>query len=197
MKAGRVIKMETGKTEIRKAVLRKRNALSPGERERGSVLVTERILGHQWYYRAEYLLCFVSCGSEISTWEILQEALKSGKKVYVPRVTQGAVSEMHFYRIRTLDELTEGYRGIPEPVGDTEEYVYTADRAEHTLMLMPGVAFDKFRNRIGYGKGFYDKYLADKANLQLYTIAIGYKCQLVEELPVSDTDIRPYQVICV
>lgn len=171
--------------------------MSPEERKRGDILLTERILGHQWYYRAESLLGFVSYGSEISTWEILQEALKSGKKVYVPRVTRGDVPEMHFYRIRALDELAEGYRGIPEPVCDTESYEYTADRAEHTLMLMPGVAFDKFRNRIGYGRGFYDRYLADKANLQLHTIAVGYKCQLVEELPVSDTDIKPYQVICV
>ena len=177
--------------------MRKRDDLSPEERKRGSVLLTERILGHQWYYMAEYLLCFASYGSEISSWEILQEALKSGKMVYVPKVVQEDAREMRFYRITALEELMEGYRGIPEPVGDTEEYDCTPERSEHTLVLMPGAAFDKFRNRIGYGRGFYDKFLADNPGLQLRTIAVGYKCQLVEELPASDTDIKPCQVICV
>jgi len=62
-------------------------------------------------------------------------------------------------------------------------------------MLMPGVAFDGMRNRIGYGKGFYDRYLFDKPALQLRTIAIGFKCQKVEAIPANDNDIKPYQVI--
>ncbi len=64
-------------------------------------------------------------------------------------------------------------------------------------MLMPGVAFDKYRNRIGYGKGFYDKYLQDKKELSIRTIAIGHQCQMVEEIPVMDNDIKPGQIICV
>ena len=60
---------------------------------------------------------------------------------------------------------------------------------------MPGVAFDKQRNRIGYGKGFYDRYLADKEKLQLRTIAIGFQCQLVEAALSDRNDIKPYQVI--
>lgn len=190
--------METSKRDIRKAVVRIRDGLSVEERERASLLLTERILGHQWFYRAEYFLCFVSFGSEISTWEILREALRLGKKVYVPKVPgEGEAPRMRFYRIMSLEELQEGYRGIMEPAGETAEYGYTHETAEHTLMLMPGVAFDGCRNRIGYGKGFYDRFLADKPDLQLRTIAVGYKCQLVEELPASDMDIKPYQVICV
>ena len=65
------------------------------------------------------------------------------------------------------------------------------------MMLMPGAVFDKMRNRIGYGKGFYDRFLADKENLQLRTIGVGFACQLVEELPSEAWDIKPYQVICV
>lgn len=188
---------EMDKRSIRKAVLQIRDALDEEERKRSSILLTERILGHQWFYRAEYFLCFVSFGSEISTREILQEALRRGKRVYVPKVTDEKTAEMRFYRIASVGELHVGYRGIPEPVGDTAEYEYTAERAEHTLMLVPGVAFDPFRNRLGYGRGFYDRFLADKEVLRLYTIAVGYMCQMVEELPVAGTDIKPYQVICV
>ena len=220
---------------IRKSVLQARDALREEEQTKAAVLLTERILGHQWYYSSEILLCFVSYGSEISTRDILAEALKAGKEVYVPKVLgDGARAwgevflaklgeaadiypskgndrqdrepgrepktenpEMAFYRITSLEELRKGYKGIPEPSGDTREYLYTPELAERTLMLMPGVAFDRFRNRIGYGKGFYDRFLADKPDLQLRTIAVGHRCQMVEELSVTATDIRPCQVICV
>lgn len=185
------------KTSLRKSVLRERDSLSAEARERGDMLLTERILGHQWFYRSEYILCYVSYGSEISTRSILAEALRDGKKVYVPKVLQDSVPKMDFFRIESLQELLTGYKGIPEPAGDTEQYVCTPERAERTLMLMPGVAFDPYRNRIGYGKGFYDRYLADKPLLQLRTIAVGYQCQLQGELPAADTDIKPYQIICV
>lgn len=61
-------------------------------------------------------------------------------------------------------------------------------------MIMPGVAFDVRRNRIGYGKGFYDRYLADKEGL--HTIAIGFDCQMVPEIEAGEKDIKPMQVIC-
>lgn len=189
--------MEIDKRQIRKRILRERDNLSAEARKIGDILLTERILGHQWYYRSEYILCYVNYGSEISTREILTEALKAGKKVYVPKVLGDREPEMDFFRIQNLEELATGYKGIPEPSGDTEKYAYSPDRAERTLMLMPGVAFDPFRNRIGYGKGFYDRFLADREGLQLRTIAVGYQCQMLEELPTGDMDIRPYQIICV
>ena len=185
------------KKELRREILKRREALSVQERERASTLLAERIIGHQWFYRAEVLLGFVNCGSEISTVEILSEALKHGKKVYVPRV-EGV--DLIFYRIFSMEDLTPGYKGIPEPAGDTERYQYRVKEQallEKTLLLMPGVAFDPMRNRMGYGKGFYDRFLADKEELQIYSIAVGYQCQMVEQVPASEHDIKPYQVICV
>ena len=80
---------------------------------------------------------------------------------------------------------------------DTEKYEYAEKAAERTLMIMPGVAFDAGRNRIGYGKGFYDKYLQDKEALQFRTIAIGFGW-LSDDRRHSgeENDIRPCQVIC-
>lgn len=180
------------KAAIRRQVLEKRNALSDTDREKASILLTERILGHQWYYMSDSILGFASYGSEIGTDTLLEEALHSGKKVYLPKVVG---DQMLFYRVFTLDSLMEGYKGIKEPPGNTEVYEYCEKTASHTLMLMPGVAFDKQRNRIGYGKGFYDRYLADKEKLQLRTIAIGFQCQLVEAALSDRNDIKPYQVI--
>ncbi len=178
------------KKEIRKRILAKRDTLKPAERFRSEALVTERILGHQWYHKAEYILLFVSYGSEISTDEILKDALKSGKKVYMPKV-EG--ENMEFYRIWDKEDLVAGYKGILEPDGLSEKFVYECV-PDKVLMIMPGSAFDIKRNRVGYGKGFYDKYLADKPDLQ--TIAIGFDCQMVECIETDENDIKPMQVIC-
>lgn len=184
--------MET-KAEIRKRMIQLRNQLSEEERNKSSFLVTERILGHQWFYLSDTILGFVNYGSEIDTSQLLQEALRQEKKVYVPKV-EG--DEMRFYRICSMDELEVGYKGIPEPKGDSECFSYRSEAVSKQLLIMPGVAFDVQRNRIGYGKGFYDKFLADKPELQLRSIAIGYACQMVELLPAAEQDIKPYQVIC-
>lgn len=205
---GKALKIEDGieglaeeNLEIRKKLRRKalveRDAMSPEERQRGSLLMTERLLGHQWFYRSEIFLCFVSFGSEIDTRELLSEALRLGKKVYVPKVTE--VSEkpvMRFYRLIDLSELSEGYKGIPEPSGMTEEYCYHSEEADRTFLLMPGAVFDGYRNRLGYGKGFYDQFLADKEALWQRSIAVGFQCQLVEKIPDREGDIKPCQVIC-
>ena len=166
------------------------------ERNMGNLLVTEAVLGHQWFYRADNFLCFVPYGSEIDTIPLITEALRMGKKVFVPKV-EGDV--MQFYRIQNLSELSEGYKGILEPTNTLDSTCYKEDerlsKGESVLMIMPGVCFDRYRNRIGYGKGFYDKYLSDKPLLATYTIAVGYACQLFDELPTQENDIRPYQVI--
>lgn len=183
--------------ELRLEVLKVRNALNASERRKGSLLMTERILGHQWFYRSDILLCFASYGSEIDTCELIDEAIRKGKRVFLPKVTNVSEKpEMSFFRLTTLSELSAGYKGIPEPPEIAEKYVFNATEAEHTLMLMPGVAFDAFRNRLGYGKGFYDGFLTGKNALQLRTIAVGFQCQMVERIPERDGDIRPYQVIC-
>lgn len=186
--------MRATKADIRKKILGQRNQLSDEERTKAAFLLTERILGHQWYYLSDILLAFVPYGSEIDISEILQDALAKGKKLYLPKV-EG--EDMHFYLVESLEDLEEGFKGIREPKGDTECFAYREELADKMLMLMPGAAYDSLRNRIGYGKGFYDRYLQGKAGLQLRTIAVGFSCQMVEEIPTEELDIRPYQVICV
>lgn len=186
--------MDCKKADIRRMVLQARKALDDTQRQKASILLAERILGHQWYYLSENLLGFVPYGSEIDVREILQDALKREKKIYLPKVMG---EEMEFFRVTSFDELQIGYKGILEPVGNTERFVYDRDLAEKTLMLMPGAAFDGNRNRIGYGKGYYDKYLRENPDLQLKTIGVGFACQMVDQIPSQEWDVRPYQVICV
>lgn len=182
------------KRTIRKEILKKRDAMPLDLRRMADTAIADRIIGHQWFYGAEVLLAFVNYGSEISTREIIGEALQKGKKVFVPRI-EG--TDMVFYRIESPEELQEGYKGIPEPDGTTECFNYEKYKERRMLLLMPGVAFDIYGNRMGYGKGFYDRFLTDKEMLQIYSIAIGYKCQRVDFIPVEEHDLKPYQVILV
>lgn len=186
------------KETLRREAIRRRDALSVEERARASILLTERLAGHQWFYRARYFLGFVSYGSEIDTHPLLEEALRLKKQVYVPKV-EG--DHMLFYRIFSMKDLRPGYRGIPEPKGDTEIFDYAAclekEEMDQVLMLMPGVAFDPYRNRMGYGKGYYDRYLNEYEALQQCTIAVGFRCQMVERVPTDSYDRKPCQVICV
>lgn len=184
------------KKRLRKEILKKRKEMAEKEREMENLLLTERILGHQWFYRCQDFLCFVSYGTEVETRPLIREALGTGKRVFVPKVEKPTDKPvMEFYRITSLEELKTGYHGIEEPSGESEAYRYTEETAEKALLLMPGVAFDAYGNRLGYGGGFYDAYLADKPGLQIKSVGICYRCQRVGELPVEETDRKPYQVI--
>jgi len=186
--------MTETKRELRKRIIAQRDLLSDDERKSSQILLKEHVLSHQWFREAKELLVFVSYGSEIDTGEIISEAHRLQKKIYVPKI-DGDV--MEFYRIMPGEELKEGYKGILEPdlLVAHEKFVFLKEKTDNSLMIMPGVAFDAKRNRIGYGKGFYDKYLADKPELR--TIAVGFDMQIVPEIEAEETDIRPMQVICV
>ena len=185
--------IQASKRALRKEVLKRRENLSDAERAKASLLVAEHIFKHAWYCNADILLGFAGYGSEIDIDAILLDALKKGKKLYLPKVIE---NEMFFYRVTDLNDLKPGYKGIREPAGITESFPDIHKIKEQVLMLMPGVAFDKNNGRMGYGKGFYDHFLADKEELQLCTIAVGYACQMVEEVPGDVFDIRPMQVLC-
>ncbi|MBR1855202.1 MAG: 5-formyltetrahydrofolate cyclo-ligase [Lachnospiraceae bacterium] len=207
------------KRAMRRETLARRDALSETEQMKAAVLIAERILEHEWFREAGIVLGFASYGSEIRTDEILLETLRLGKQLYLPKITG---DEMFFFQVKDMGELQVGYKGIREPQGLGRQFVYgqlpkipldasgqhekstedsdadkQVNKAIQVLMLMPGVAFDVARGRMGYGKGFYDRFLADKPGLAARTIGIAHNCQLVENVPCEETDIRPAQVICV
>lgn len=188
------LELKEEKRKIRKDILIKRASIPIDQRRMADMVIADRIIGHQWFYQAEILLGFVNYDTEISTMEILSEALSKGKKVFLPKIDG---NDMFFYQINSLDDLIEGYKGILEPKGDTEKFDYSVYKESRALILVPGAAFDIYGNRMGYGKGFYDRFLADKEMLRTYSIGIGYKCQQVDNLPVDEFDIKPYQVILV
>lgn len=178
--------MET-KISIRNQILSLRNALPINECEEKSNIIMQNVLSLLSVQKAEYVLCYASYKSEVQTDILIKELLKEGKKVYLPRVCG---EKMDFYRIRSLIDLTEGYKGIPEPeAACTERFTRTMwekDKAR-VVMLLPGVAFSESGARIGYGKGYYDRYLSHIPYME--RISLCYELQMVEAIPADTYDI--------
>lgn len=182
--------MET-KGRIRKEVLARRDALTEEERRQKSSMIMEKVLAAESCRRAENLLVYVNYKSEVCTEELIFSALEEGKAVYCPKVNG---EEMDFYRILSMRDLREGYRGIREPEAAAERLFDSKNAGTfQTMLLMPGSVFDRNRNRIGYGKGYYDKYL--ERNPGLKTIGVCFDCQMEDEIPFDIYDKRPDMVI--
>lgn len=184
------------KKRLRKEILEKRNALPDSFREEASRKIREAVKKWKVYREAEVLLAFVSFGSEVDTQILIRDALTEGKRVYCPRVWG---EELIFQRISSYEELCPGYRGIMEPPENAEELSETMERG---LLLMPGTVFDTDRNRIGYGKGYYDRFLAKlsrqyagkpgNAHIPVpVTAALAFSVQIVPKVPSETHDFRP------
>ena len=186
------------KKAIRKSILEQRNLLTETERKRASVLITDRLLGHQWFYQSKRILAYAAFGGELNLDMLLQEVLDCGKELYLPRVVG---EEIVFSRVYSLEELEIGYKGIREPALDKcrkdsgDIYLFDENETQQDLLIMPGVAFDIYGNRVGYGKGFYDRFLADKEPLRLRSIGVAYEMQVLLQVPWDEGDRKPYQLI--
>ena len=150
-----------------------------------SLAIVDRLVGTDVYQQAEWLFSYVSYGSEVDTITLLETALKQGKKVAVPILTNTGKNIMAFCRIENISELQSGHFGIPEPVFKEEKVVIPNKK---TLMIVPGIAFDVNGYRLGQGGGYYDRYLADHDRLANYGLA--YEQQIVDRIMINGYDIR-------
>lgn len=174
------------KKEFRKEAKLYRKSLSEDDRLNKSKEVINKLKGLEIFINAEVILMYASLQDEVETLRFMEELLQEGKKkVYCP-VTQG--DEMEFYRILSLDDLKEGNFHVLEPEV-SEETLLNPVKDVNYCMLMPGLMFDKKGNRLGYGKGYYDKYLARlDEDINMTTIALSYEEMVKDEIPAEDTD---------
>lgn len=167
------------KLALRRAIREKKRAMTPEDIETASRRLGELFLATQQYQEAKTVYGYLPYNQEVRTVAMLERALKDGKRVAVPKVYG---DEMKFIYMTDLSQVEKGYSGIPEPVADGP----IADDPT-ALMLMPGLAFDKHGHRIGYGGGFYDKFLAKEPSHP--TVALCYGFQMVDFLETEEFDI--------
>lgn len=170
--------MRLEKSELRRQIREEKRRLTPAQIEQASAALAEQLCSHPLYLAARSVYGYLSYNQEVLTLPILRRAQHDGKRVAVPKVFG---DNMRFLWLDDLRRISAGYCGIPEPSG-TEP---VADDPK-ALVLMPGLAFTPTGQRLGYGGGFYDRFLAAEPHP---TIALCYDFQLFPQLPTQPHDI--------
>ena len=167
------------KRELRKEVSARRDALTEQEREEKSECIANAVIHSKIFQNATVVLLYNSIRSEVKTAAIAQEAKRKNKKLYYPRVIG---KTMEFFLLDDETQMERGSYGICEPKPDSSK-VYVPKEGDKLLMLLPGVGFDEDGNRIGYGGGYYDKYLTALERViskeQICKVALAYECQVL------------------
>lgn len=198
------------KAEIRKEIREKRDQLNMEELQRFSKAILDKLIQSEPYEECDRILTYLSMGSEVNTHILVEQAKADGKRVYLPRVEQ---KKLEFYEIDDLLHLELSSFGVLEPeISEARRYALPreqlskggvdkdkgSDRENRTLMIIPGLAFDTTGSRIGYGGGYYDRYLAllnDTLALQIYKVALAFDFQLYPGIPVESYDIPVDEII--
>ena len=173
------------KQQLRQAIRQRKRAMTQEEMEDRSRSLCEKFLKSDAYRLCSCLYGYLPYNQEVRTWPILRQALADGKQVAVPKVYG---EEMKFIFLTDLTQVAAGYAGIPEPIADGP-----VAEEQDALVLMPGLAFDPQGHRIGYGGGFYDKFLSREPKHP--TVALCYEFQMVDHLETEQFDIPVDTVI--
>ena len=173
------------KKELRQAIRAQKRAMTEEEIIRKSAALAEKFLASDAYKQARTIYGYLPYNQEVRTVPMLEQALRDGKQVAVPKCYG---DEMKFIVLEDLSLVEKGYAGIPEPIADEP-----VANDETALVLMPGLAFDEAGHRIGYGGGFYDKFLSREPGHP--TLALCYDFQMLPNLETEEHDIPVDYVI--
>ncbi len=176
----------SNKQELRKSLLDRRSKLSGAFREEAAEAIFRKIEKLPAYTLADKLLIYVSNEQELSTRRLLSYALDTGREVYCPRCVPGG-NDMVFRRVRSLSDLKKGSFGLLEPDMTCEAGSFT----DQSLCVTPALAFDRQGYRIGYGRGYYDKFFCTFPGIKL---GLCYEGFLLDDVFRDGSDV-PVDVI--
>ncbi|MBI5142548.1 MAG: 5-formyltetrahydrofolate cyclo-ligase [Nitrospirae bacterium] len=179
------------KDAMRRDALSRRDAIPAEEKSAKDALIARNLVELDEYRDAGLILFYVSFRSEAATLELVMRTVADGKRVAVPKVFR-AERMLRFYPIDSPDELQPGYLGIPEPKADSAGEI---DPADADMIVMPGAAFDRLGNRIGYGGGYYDKVIAALGRPMPTLVALAYDEQIFDAVPAEPHDQRVDMVV--
>ena len=163
------------KTQLRRYIREQKRAMSEEEIVRRSARLAQMFAATPAYQAAKTIYGYLSYNQEVRTMPILEQALRDGKRVAVPKVYG---EEMRFLYLDDLSLVAKGYGGIPEPIADEP----VADD-KTALVLMPGLAFDRSGGRLGRGGGYYDRWLAGFSGVTAALCRDGLLMESIPRLP--------------
>lgn len=164
------------KEEIRKVMLKKRLSMEEKEVDEKSEMIIEKLENMIEFKKSKVIMAYYPIRNEVDTRRIL-ERYAEDKTILSPRTKREGIVPVKF---KSLKELEKDIFGIPSPLG--EEY-----KGEIDLILVPGLAFDFRLYRLGYGLGYYDRFLK---SLRVIKIGLAYDFQILDELPHNDGDVK-------
>ncbi|NLM06414.1 MAG: 5-formyltetrahydrofolate cyclo-ligase [Tissierellia bacterium] len=177
------------KKTIREKILTERDTLNATKIHAFSANITKFLLASNEYKTAKNIFIFINFGSEVITKDIILDAFKENKTVAIP-FTYNKPRKMIASKISSLDELVEGKYGI---LSVDENKIIEVPKEEIDLVIVPSVAFDREGYRVGYGGGYYDRFLEDIPKVK--KIGIAFDLQIVNEVPRESFDISVDKVI--
>ena len=172
------------KSELRKQVLQEMKAIPRTQKVTMDLALTERLLQHPFYQEAKIIATYLSFPHEFQTHELIEQALKDDKKVLIPKTYPKGRMDFVVY---DSQQLVKTSFGLLEPQGDLE----VVDASQIDLIHVPGLAFTREGYRIGYGGGYYDRYLKHFTG---HTLSTVYPCQIRDFIP-EDHDIPVQEVL--
>jgi len=172
------------KSELRKQVLHEMKAIPRTQKVTLDLALTERLLQHPFYQEAKIIATYLSFSHEFQTQGLIEQALRDGKKVLIPKTYPKGRMDFVVYHPQ---QLVKTSFGLLEPQGDLE----VVEPSQIDLIHVPGLAFTTEGYRIGYGGGYYDRYLEHFAGHTMSTI---YPCQ-VQEFNSENHDIPVQEVL--
>lgn len=172
------------KAELRKQVLQEMKAIPRQQKQFIDQTLTERLLQHPFYQEAKVIATYLSFPHEFQTQELIEQALKDGKKVLIPKTYPKGRMDFVVY---DPQQLVKTSFGLLEPQGDLE----VVDASQIDLIHVPGLAFTMEGYRIGYGGGYYDRYLEQFSG---HTLSTVYPCQIRDFSP-ENHDIPVQEVL--
>lgn len=183
----------TSKQSVRSKYLAYRDGLTKSERVEKSRRIWENLKKQKAFADAEIVLVYMDYRSEVITTGLVEELLNSGsgKRVFAPKV-EGL--DIEFYEINTMEDLLPGYQGIREPL-QNEKGLFTVHRmqAHRCFLLLPGAVFDRTLSRMGYGKGFYDRFLEKFPDVT--KAGLAFECQIAKKIPVEEHDRKADMIV--
>lgn len=166
------------KQRLRTELKKRRAGLPESQRQQEETAILTTLLAEEALLNAHRVFCFISHGDEVDTHGLINELLRQGKRIVVPKILPGGMIAVPF---SDWSDLEPGQLGIPTPVSSRE----CRDRID--ACITPGLAFTESGKRLGYGRGYYDHWFA--GHPVEHRIGIAYDCQVVDELPADERDV--------
>lgn len=169
---------------LRKNIIEIRDNFEATDKKKADKIINETLKEQSFFKESKNIFIYIGFGSEIDTGDYIDDFLDSGKCIIIPRIDT-ITKEMEGVQINNMNDLQRNKYGILEPRATIKGF----EKNFIDLVVMPGVAFDTAGSRVGYGGGYYDKFLQN-INASVQKVALAYEFQVIDKVPSEDHDIK-------